>query len=78
MTEGKQRLVFHSEDRGFCRVYYRGERDRVLYSLDLDGDDRAISFHQCTSEGEPAWSCMMPERERLTFVPDYVRFPEAA
>lgn len=60
----KQTLKFVEEDVGFCRVYYRGSSDGILYCLQAEGAENII-FYKCSRDGEPEYSCFMPEPSRF-------------
>lgn len=60
-----KRFFFHSEDTGFCRVYYKGIKPGSLYCIQEDGSWGAsyLNFYVCTKEGEPCYSISMPDEE---------------
>lgn len=48
------KLRFLSEDNGYCRVYYRDDKGRLLcYQESMKG---IFELYLCTSEGEPSYS----------------------
>lgn len=50
-----QRLKFHSEDNGFCRVYYTYGLHLYCYQLETS-DPVSFTLFKCTNEGEPSHS----------------------
>lgn len=56
---------FHSEDRGFFRVFYTTPEGRKLYCIQNDGRFGAekFGFYPCTRDGEPLYEVNMPPRE---------------
>lgn len=64
--DGRPRYRFLSEDRGFCRVYYRGP-NRALRCIQDEGRNHnpRYVFYSCSSDGEPSWPVKMPDEDQF-------------
>lgn len=47
-------MKFHSEDNGFCRVYYREGKQLYCWQDDGSWGRHDWKFYVCTRDGEPS------------------------
>jgi hypothetical protein len=51
-----QNFELLGQDAGFGRVYYKGQKDRVTYCIQVDSGG-VLNFYECSKDGEPSWPC---------------------